>query len=217
MSRFEDYMLNEITSSSLKQVKKMLNKRKGKISKAVRSAKNMKHATKLLDSIFKKDNIEFIDYDEDCPVPYSPYICFGQSIQHDIEIALTPKILGKKFSLLKFLEELSDIISHELIHRKQWEKYPDEDDKGDEDDEDVPNWLSNIRYFSDPTETEAWAHTIYLDLKKNKYNRLREILKILKGNQKMRKVFIKKLYLYSKSDAKTLGRVRNFFKYAKKD
>ena len=222
MSRLETYVITEITGSPLKHVKNMLSQKKGKMSKAIRQAKDMDQVTKALYNIFKNDKIGFTHTgkDKECVVPYSTYVCFGQSLQDEIEIVLTSKMLDKKFSIRVFIKDLTDIISHELIHRKQWEKFPDDDDKkekGTEDDPDAPDWLLNIRYFSDPNETEAWAHTIYLDLKNGKYNRLREVLKILKGNQKMRKVFIKKLYQYSSHDRVVKKRISNFFKYAKKD
>jgi len=210
MSRLDNYLI-EVTPSPLKEVEKKLLKYKSKIVKAHKTSRDVEEFTNKLSRIFASEKIIFFPLTEHISDAHGDYIARAKVWPRtgdihvwvkcsDDPLTITLGVLDPNLDINHFLEELLTTLSHEFIHKAQFEKSkvpPQERAFG-----------SIGEYLAYHYETEAWAHTVYLELKQGITETLSDILFAIRGNKKLFQRFMKKLYLYAKGDKDVLDMIK---------
>ena len=216
--------LNEITKGSGKRVLSIFQKQIPKVKNDFISKKwNISDldAIKILNTYFSKNHIKFKLFRKISKGIYD-FVKSGESFDDgSIEIFLNKGFSSywisnfskdpnsfDDFDKNLVFKQLFYILSHEMIHKTQFNKSNDSlDDKKDKSKKDKSN--DDLDYFSSTHEVEAYAYQAYLQYMSNKGKSdvFNFYITHFKKNDPVLKRFFKKFYQYlDKQDKKSGGK-----------
>lgn len=182
-----DYLIPALKKKDFSSMLKELNKR-GKQYGIEFKGMDIEHSRVL------RMRLKDTGYD---PIPY-----IERAITDTNSGKITISLFEDNYDTKIFSKELLSTLSHELIHRIQFAKHPPKNTSH-----------SSIKdYLSDPYETEAWAHNVYLGIKMNNSEYLHDVLKHIVDDKKLLNKFLKKIYFYMKDDKSLQNRLKEYLK-----
>lgn len=141
---------------------------------------------------YTKDDLKEMGYN---PVPY-----IENAITDRQTGVITVRIFEDDYDIKRIKKEMISTLSHELIHRIQFSKFIPK----------IKDHKTIKSYLSDPRETEAWAHSIYLGIKAGNPEHLYDILKHIGDDEKLFNKFMKKIHFYMKGDKSLQNKLKKY-------
>lgn len=139
-----------------------------------------------------KDDLKKMGYD---PVPY-----IEGAITDRQTGVITVRIFEDDYDIKRIKKEMISTLSHELIHRIQFSKFIPK----------IKDHKTIKSYLSDPRESEAWAHSIYLGIKTGDPEHLYDILEHIGDDKKLFNRLMRKIYFYMKDDKSLQNKLKMY-------
>lgn len=228
--RFDNY-ITEITKSTVPEVGKMLKKYVPRLSKALKTSKDLTDLCMQLTKIFDREKITFAPFQRNPKERQYDYVAAATTVPssgevyiellaHENPMKASLGIVDPTIDTDIFLAQLIEILAHEFIHKAQFKKSKDPWLKTLEvgPSYEFENLGDVANYLACHYETEAWAHTCFVQLQNDMLEQTKSVMKIVKEmcrDKNIFKNFMKKLYYYCKKDKDAMVNLNKLVKGGK--